>query len=880
MREISANRFRKRKLLDRFRSVFNNLGLTEKISGFIDKAWGVEKGEMIDFHYPFFYSSPSMNAVIEAYGGRCKVVNRAFEIKLGYTNSVVSNKTLQELNICTDRSAMSIEAIRMLAEGGSDEKKVDLIDDSGGVHRCSVKAEHVRYQNEKHILLSLSDMSGGNDDKNALLLLEKAMDTTATGITVCDLEGRILFINNADAEMHGYTPDELIGKDVSVFSTNKSGNRLTPEQLDSISNWTRERLNIRKDGSVIPVRLTSDAVRNEHDEVIGLVTICEDISQRKKTEHELSLACGELGLPIDEGEVNLEILSSLLKEEVSKRIHLESGMVRLSHAIEQSPSIIMIADQHWIVEYVNHKFCEITGFRAEDVIGTSLFDYCNSPHPGFREEVVNIVKSGVDWKGEFYNLNKENNRYWESAHLSIIENNGNPVSILKVAEDITYRKKIEDELEQQTFYDKLTKLPNRALFYDRLKHVSERGKREISYLYGILFLDLDRFQIINDSLGHAIGDELLSAVAERLMQCIRPGDTVGRLGGDEFAVLAENISDISDISHIAERIHSVLGEPFDIRGNEIFISASIGIAMDLGYDNYEDLLRDADTAMYMAKVNGRGWYHIYDDQLHAHAVCMLEREANLRRAVQRKEFYPVFQPIVCLATKRVIGAEALIRWGNSSNDHTKPSEFIELAEETGLISAIGEFMLREAAGQGKRLKDMGIRNISISVNCSVRQLYQEEFSSIVERILTEYDINPSMLELEITESVTMDKRATDVLCELDSMGIRISIDDFGTGYSSFSRLKSLPISRLKIDRFFIKDINADSDARDIVSAIIAMANALSLFIIAEGIEGEEQMMVLKELGCDAAQGYLFAMPMSGDDFLEYIQNTNMKMAGG
>jgi diguanylate cyclase (GGDEF)-like protein len=392
-------------------------------------------------------------------------------------------------------------------------------------------------------------------------------------------------------------------------------------------------------------------------------------------------------------------------------------------------------------------------------------------------------------------------------------------------------------------------------------------------------MDLDRFKIINDSLGHSTGDRLLVAVAQRLQSCIRPGDIVSRFGGDEFALLLDDIKHLNDATHLANRIQKELAMPFELGGHEVFTSASIGIAISTtGYDQAEDILRDADVAMYRAKSRGKARYEIFDTDMHANALKIMKLEADLRRAIERGEFHLLYQPIISLGNGRITGAEALIRWNHPEQGIILPADFIPLSEENGYITNIGVWALSTACRQNRVWQDSGFPDLLMKVNFSARQFRHKEIVKDIKEVLKETGVSPVGLDIEITESVATDEGCYPILKEMSDLGVRISIDDFGTGYSSLGALKNLPIDVVKIDRSFIRDMTTDSNDEAIVKAIIAMAHNLNLKVIAEGVETEDQRSFLKKRGCDEMQGFLFSRPVTAQQFTELLERERMKFS--
>jgi diguanylate cyclase (GGDEF)-like protein/PAS domain S-box-containing protein len=441
-----------------------------------------------------------------------------------------------------------------------------------------------------------------------------------------------------------------------------------------------------------------------------------------------------------------------------------------------------------------------------------------------------------------------------------------------VMRDITGRKKAAERITYLAQYDALTGLPNRGLFRYRLAAALVRANQN-KQLLGLMFLDLDRFKEVNDSLGHAAGDELLQAAARRLQDAVRDGDTIARLGGDEFTVILEEVTDIDQIETIAQRIQTSLSTPFLVQEREIFVTASIGIAVyPYTRDGVEALVQAADVAMYCAKKSGRNTFEFYAPEMNAQAIERLDMERCLRRALERNELLLHYQPKVATQSGRIIGAEALLRWQSEELGLISPGTFIPLAEETGLIVPIGVWVLKTACAQAKAWYDQGLP-LSVSVNLSPRQFQQKTLAQSIRAALHETGLPAHLLELEITESMVMEhaEEATAVLSELSALGVQLSVDDFGTGHSSLANLKRFPVHRLKIDQSFVRGLTTDASDAAIVRTIIAMARNLGLGVVAEGVETCDQLTALVDLGCDELQGFCLSKPVSADDFAHLLQ---------
>ncbi|MGL5875729.1 MAG: diguanylate cyclase domain-containing protein [Xenococcaceae cyanobacterium] len=460
----------------------------------------------------------------------------------------------------------------------------------------------------------------------------------------------------------------------------------------------------------------------------------------------------------------------------------------------------------------------------------------------------------------FVRHQKKSNGFWLKVTSRSLENKKGSVIVFR---DITKNKQVEEQLFNDAFYDDLTSLPNRNLLLKYLKEEIILVKKIENKLFGVLFLDIDRFKTINNSLGRLLGDRLLIEISQRMKNCLRSEDTVARLGGDEFAIILKNIHSLNCATTIAERIYKSLTLPFNLDAHEVFANVSIGIAIgDSEYERPEDLLRDADLAMSNAKRMGRAHYQVFNKSMHAHAVTLLQLENDLRRAIERQEFQLHYQPIVALTTRRIVGFEALVRWRHPVRGFLSPAEFITLAEETGLIVSLGRWVLYEACLQMRtwQLQFGNVSDWKMSVNISAKQIVKTDFVEQVKQILAQTKLSPTNLKLEITETSLMENTESTItnLLELRDMGIEFSLDDFGTGYSSLSYLHQFPIGTLKIDRSFVDSMDKNSEKLGIIRAIITLARNLGMEVVAEGVETANQLAQLKVLKCQYGQGYFFA----------------------
>ena len=519
--------------------------------------------------------------------------------------------------------------------------------------------------------------------------------------------------------------------------------------------------------------------------------------------------------------------------------------------------------------YANEATATITGYPRDEFLALPTF--WEILHPDDKDEVqrrglARQQGESVPNRYEIRIIRKDGEERWLDYSAGIVEYCGKP-AVMGTAFDITERKHAESQIASLAYHDTLTGLPNRLLFSDRLEQAILQGQRR-TWRLGVLFLDLDRFKVINDSLGHGVGDRLLQALARRIASTLRSEDTVARLGGDEFTLLLPNVGRVEDVTLVAEKLLEAVRRPVRIDNSELFVTASIGISLfpDDG-DDPDVLVKNADTAMYRAKELGRDNYQMYAPAMNATAVERLALETSFRRALSRDELLLYYQPILDLATGEPIGVEALLRWNRPGVGLFSPLDFIPMAEATGLILPIGPWLLKTACNQVKRWHQTIRPGLRLAMNLSARQFQQPDVAASVQRALRAADFPTDCLDLEITESWAMQNADAAILTmrELKALGISLSIDDFGIGYSSLSYLKRFPIDKLKIDRSFIKDIPSDPDDTAIVAAVLALAQSLKLKVVAEGVETEEQREFLTGLGCDQAQGFLFGRPLPAEE---------------
>jgi diguanylate cyclase (GGDEF)-like protein/PAS domain S-box-containing protein len=666
------------------------------------------------------------------------------------------------------------------------------------------------------------------------LLIEK--DAILNNITegVAFLRSRTVLTCNRQMEsLFGFHEGAILGKRINhLFGAGRRYVHLAREilrELKSGSIFRRELELARHDGSTFWAELT---VRPLAMGMAGgaSVWVIADVSERKKAEERMRLA---------------------------------------AKVFDNTQEGVTITDCDTRILAVNRAFTVVTGYPEEEVLGKrpSLLQ-SGRQDKAFYDEMWDSLDRSGQWKGEIWNRRKCGEIYPEWLSISAVRNDSGEVShYVGVFSDITEIKRSQEKVSFLAYHDPLTQLPNRLLFHDRLAHAIQRASREKS-MFAVYFIDLDHFKNVNDSLGHHVGDRLLMEVALLMQAQLRKTDTIARLGGDEFIVMVEEVAGAHDAALVAEKLTSIFQKPIPLEGHELYITSSIGICLyPLDGADPNTLVRNADAAMYRAKNHGRNQFHFYEQEMTAYAFERLELDSAVRKALVNEEFFLCYQPQVDLCTREVIGAEALVRWNHPEHGVLPPSRFISLAEESGMIGQLGEWVLRTACRQIRAWHDDGFDLPKVAVNVSGRQLERKGFADTVASILRECGLPASSLELELTESVLMEREETfEVLEELDALGVRLSVDDFGTGYSSLSYLKRLPVHTLKIDRSFITDVVEHGNNQAIVRAVIAMAKTLGLEAVAEGVENAGQADFLAHEGCDQAQGYLFGKPVPADAF--------------
>ena len=679
-------------------------------------------------------------------------------------------------------------------------------------------------------------------------LFENANDVIYT----MDLAGRYTSVNKVGEQVTGYSQAELCRMNFSQL--------VAPEHLALSRGMMERKLTggeattfyeieiVNRTGERVLLEVSTQLIY-QHGRPVGVQGIARDITERKRAE-----------------------------------AALRESEERYRELFENANDIVYTHDLKGNFTSLNKTGERVTGYTRAEAVELNMAQVVAPEYLQMAREMIGRKQAASE--STIYELEiiaKDGGRVPLEISTRLIFQDGRPVGVQGIARDITERKQADERLRQHALSDALTGLPNRVLFTDHLHLAVEQARRHPDQRFAVLFLDLDRFKMINDSLGHTVGDQLLIAIARQLESCLRAGDTVARLGGDEFAILLNDIEHFDDAIRVAERVLRELKLPFNLDGHEVFTTASIGIALSNNrYETAEAVLRDADTAMYRAKAEGKARYEVFDMVMHARVVALLQLENDLRRAIEREEFCLHYQPIVALTDGRVTGFEALVRWQHPERGLVQPAEFIPVAEETGLIIPLGRWVLRAACAQMKLWQALSPEHaqLKLSVNLSGKQFAQTDLCEQIEHTLAVTNFDPRCLQLEITESVLMENARSIVpmLARMRALGVELAIDDFGTGYSSLSYLRRFPIHTLKIDRSFI--MRDDDENREIVRTIILLARNMRKDVIAEGIETPAQLATLRQLDCTYAQGYLFSRPQDAaqtEQLLKHALDADLRL---
>ena len=681
--------------------------------------------------------------------------------------------------------------------------------------------------------------------------------------------GRITFINPAGVRMLGVEDAAAAaGRPFTDFVDRDYAEVLGEELVrESMSELDLPIRIITDKASVIDVATTIRPYRNGTDEASCMV-LGVDISERLKVTRDLRQARDELARLVVERTRELET-------EAGNRQRVEEDLRFAAKVIGSLSEAVVILDEQKKVKFVNGAFRALTGYAAADVIGKAPpFAGAVQAGPDGLAGVWPLVDAQGHWQGEHWNRRKDGTEYAEQVSISAISDDDGVVrQYAAVISDVTQRKQDEERIRYQANYDSLTGLPNRSLFLDRLGQAMANTQRTDRKL-GLMFIDLDGFKLVNDTLGHDLGDYLLKEAAVRLADCVRSGDTVARLGGDEFTVIMPNLESAHPMEGAAERVLNALSKPFDLKGHESFISASIGLTVfPDDADGINELVKNADSAMYLAKEMGKASYQFFTKELNRDMAERHGLKNGLAKALENEQFHLAYQPKLDIASGTIIGVEALMRWTHPELGNVGPDRFIPILEETGQVVEVGAWALRTALSQHRHWIEQGLPALPIAVNLSARQLREADFVSMLEGLFRAEDMPTGSLEVEITESMLMKdtERAVAALERLHDLGIQVSMDDFGTGYSSLSYLKRFSIDTIKIDRSFVSDIADNPDDAEIIRTIISMGQTLNRKIVAEGVETAEQLGILRDYHCDQIQGYYLSRPLPGERFAEFYR---------
>jgi diguanylate cyclase (GGDEF)-like protein/PAS domain S-box-containing protein len=687
-------------------------------------------------------------------------------------------------------------------------------------------------------------------------LLSAALQAAANSVSITDPQGTILWTNPAFSSLYGYSAEEVVGANCRLVKSGLQDKLFYRQLWETISTgkaWRGEIINRRKDGTLIPEEMTITPVTSERGEITHYVAINQDITERKNDENALRQA------------------------EEKYRSIFEDAVVGIFQATPEGRLL-----------NTNRAFARMHGYDSPEEIIDKSFEKGRPliirPEQ-FEDWSRQLQQHGVMRSSEVEVQCKDGSRKWVLVNLRAVrDHDGKIVFHEGTVEDITERKLAQEQVDYLAYYDALTGLPNRMMLHERLNSALSAAARRGSRV-AVLFLDLDRFKIINDSLGHSFGDLLLQQVASRLQNEIRQHDTVARVGGDEFLIVLTDILSVAEIEVICARIVKSLTGEFAIREHTLNVTCSLGVSIYPQHGNDgETLIKNADAAMYRAKDQGCNIYCFFTDEISAKVVERLNLENSLRLAIDREELFLTYQPQINIETGGIIGLEALVRWQHPERGLVMPDTFIRIAENSGLIISLGEWVLKTACRQMKEWQDCGLRVVPVAVNVSALQFRQNGFRDLIRQVLADTGLAPELLELELTESLLLSNADVmfEVLQNLKDMGLKLVIDDFGTGYSSLSYLRQFPVSKLKIDRSFIRDITVNPDDAAITTAIISLSKGLNLKVIAEGVETEDHLSFLRKHQCDEYQGYFFSRPLKAEDIAclldrSWIQRQDQEM---
>jgi diguanylate cyclase (GGDEF)-like protein/PAS domain S-box-containing protein len=767
--------------------------------------------------------------------GRLVLHNRRFsefyswlrgQVKEGVTIDVLQSLTRGRINNLSLEGESIVESMPM----GQYLQQID----TGAWYLASNSST-----NEGGIVCVRSDITESKQAEADLRKLGRVLEQSPASVMITNTEGITEYVNPRFEQVSGYSAEEMIGENPRIL---KSGDKTEEEykaMWDSLlagREWRGIFHNKRKDGSIYWESASISPLRDDRGKITHFIAVKEDVTAQKRAEDQLRM--------------NATVFDTT-----------QEG--------------IMVTDADNIIKTVNPSFSRITGYSPDEVIGQSPTMLSSGRHDDiFYENLWDSIRHKHYWSGEIWNRRKDGSVYPEWMSIAAItDDQGIAKEYVAVFSDITKHKENEEQILYQANYDALTGLPNRSLFSDRLDQAIVSALRE-RWRLAILFVDLDQFKMVNDTFGHVVGDELLQLVAERISHSVRDSDTIARFGGDEFVLLLQDVSEMDAVANIATKIINRITQVYTLYEREIFIGASVGITIfPDDAMNADSLLRNADMAMYQAKERGRNNYQFFTASMQQRTLERQQLELDLRLAIERRELEIYYQPVVDADSEKVVSLEALLRWNHPHRGMVNPSVFIPLAEDSGLIGPIGEWVIKGACEQLGRWHKSGYSDLRLAVNLSSRQRELGLEVDYLQRVLNQFNLKPEILTLEITESLLLrdTEEAITWLSGFKALGINLSVDDFGTGYSSLSYLKRFPVDILKIDRSFVNGLPEDVDDASLVKTIVAMADSLNLGLIAEGVETKAQANFLLQNGCNNLQGYYYAKPMAAKDVSVWLR---------
>lgn len=791
-----------------------------------------------------FNAAPDAMLIINS-RGEIEEVNRVSVELFGYNPDELVGETVEKLMPERFRShhpqLVDDSFDKPVRRPLSDDAELTALTKGGDELPVEISLSYTLREGNMHAITTLRDIRERKETQNKLRrnedVMKKAQTIAHFGSWEWDVPNNTLAWSDEVYRIFGLRPQqfeatyEAFLESIHPEDKEKVVNAVNATVVDDQPYDIQHRV-LQPDGTVRFVHQRGEVFRNEQGEALHMVGTVRDISKEKEAENEMRLA---------------------------------------DNVFSHSSEAILVTDSENNILRVNEAFTEMTGYSKDEALGKNPRDLINSGHhtKAFYQAFWRSLIETGSWDGEIMDRRKNGETFPAHHSISVVKNDLDEIiQFISIFSDITEEKRAAEHIQNLAQYDQLTKLPNRMLFNDRLQHAITRARRA-KKIVGLMFIDLDRFKSVNDTLGHHAGDLLLQKVSQRLLKEVRAQDTVARLGGDEFTIILEDLAHAEDAAIVSDKLLSALQEKVVIDGNDIFIGGSIGISIyPTDGDNKEDIVKCADMAMYQAKQQGRNRYQFYTDELALFAEKRFLVENRLRQAIDGNELEVYYQPQIDISTGMLIGAEALVRWNDPENGLVSPADFIPIAEESGLIEPLGDWVLKAACQQAKKWQDEGFAPFRMTVNVAGYQILQGSIVESTRSVLAETGLASEYLELEITEGFVMDhsERGVLILEELRKLGVSLAIDDFGTGYSSLSYLKRLPIDRLKIDRSFVMDIPHDKDDEAIVATIIAIANNLGLTVIAEGVENEDQIHFLSSQACFEVQGFYFSKPTPNNEF--------------